>query len=136
MENSHRQFTPEARKKYISQAQRQLVDKMLLERLSIAAISRVTGISQSWLYKYVKPKAIYTSEMMDIQLGDDEEIELECDEIGLFCGSKKYLQWLWLVLERKTRMIVAACVEYGRECQLFDKNRQNLILIAGRFIGR
>ncbi|MCS6783320.1 MAG: IS1 family transposase, partial [Gloeomargarita sp. SKYG98] len=50
----HRQFTPEARKKYISQAQRQLVDKMLLERLSIAAISRVTGISQSWLYKYIR----------------------------------------------------------------------------------
>ncbi|MCS7291646.1 MAG: IS1 family transposase [Gloeomargarita sp. SKYBB_i_bin120] len=94
----------------ISQAQRQLVDKMLLERLSIAAISRVTGISQSWLYKYVKPKAIYTSEMMDIQLGDDEEIELECDEIGSFCGSKKHLQWLWVVPERKTRMIVAACV--------------------------
>ncbi|MCS6782345.1 MAG: hypothetical protein RMI89_03125 [Gloeomargarita sp. SKYBB_i_bin120] len=78
---------PEARKKTFLEHKGDLS-----EQLSIAAISRVTGISQSWLYKYVKQKAIYTSEMMDIQLGDDEEIELECDKIWSFCGSKKHLQ--------------------------------------------
>jgi len=30
-----------------------MVDKMLSERISIAAISRVTGISKSWLYRYI-----------------------------------------------------------------------------------
>jgi transposase-like protein len=50
----HRQFTPDAQKKYISEEQKQLVDEMLTKRVSIAAISRATGISKSWLYRYVK----------------------------------------------------------------------------------
>lgn len=43
--------------------------------------------------------------MMNIQLYDDEEIELGCEEIWSFC-----LQGLWLLLERKKRMILAACL--------------------------
>lgn len=52
----HRQFTPDAQKKYISDEQKKSVDEMLLKRVSIAAISRTTGISKSWLYRYVKRK--------------------------------------------------------------------------------
>jgi IS1 family transposase len=110
----HRQFTPEGKKKYISEEQKQMVNKMLLERLSIAAISRITGISQSWLYKYLKHKVIYTSEIINIVPSEEEEIELECDEIWSFSGSKKNPQWLWLILAKRTRLILAACV--GDRC--------------------
>ncbi len=63
----HRQFTPSAQKKYISKEQREMVDKMLLERISIAAISRVTGISKSWLYRYIKHVVAYTAESLDVE---------------------------------------------------------------------
>lgn len=31
----------------------------------------------------------------------------EFDELCEYCGKKKYKQWLWLVLSRNTRQIVA-----------------------------
>jgi transposase len=33
-----------------------LIDKLLLERLSLAAIARVSGVSKQWLQTYVKAK--------------------------------------------------------------------------------
>jgi insertion element IS1 protein InsB len=62
----HRQFTPDAQKKYISAEEKKLVDKMLSEKVSIAAISRVTGISKSWLYRYVKSKGSHLSQHLDM----------------------------------------------------------------------
>ncbi|WAS06147.1 IS1 family transposase [Gloeomargaritales cyanobacterium VI4D9] len=106
----HRQFTPSAQKKYISKEQREMVDKMLLERISIAAISRVTGISKSWLYRYIKHVVAYTAESLDVEPNKDGELELECDEVWSFVGSKQNPQWLWLALEKTTRLIVAACI--------------------------
>jgi insertion element IS1 protein InsB len=57
---------PTATKKYISDEQKSLIDKLLLERLSLAAISRITGISESWIQRYVNNKSIYTSEIMEV----------------------------------------------------------------------
>jgi len=34
----------------------ELVDKLLLEKIPIAGISRVTGISEPWLQKYINEK--------------------------------------------------------------------------------
>lgn len=52
----NKQFVENAQKKYISQEEWSLVDKLLLERISIAGISRVTGISETHLQNYVNKK--------------------------------------------------------------------------------
>ena len=39
--------------KVIEQATKDLIDKLLLERLSLAGIARVTGVSGLWLQRYV-----------------------------------------------------------------------------------
>jgi len=51
-----RQFIENPTKKSIPKETWDLVDKLLLERLSLAGISRVTGISEPWLQKYVNKK--------------------------------------------------------------------------------
>lgn len=51
-----KQFTENAEKKYISQEEWELVDRLLLERLPIAGISRATKISESHLQNYVNKK--------------------------------------------------------------------------------
>ena len=43
-------------KKVITQEQWDYVDKLLLEKLPIAGISRVTGISEPWLQHYINQK--------------------------------------------------------------------------------
>ena len=51
-----RQFVENPTKKVISQQQWDLVDKLLLEKIPIAGIARVTGISESWLQQYINQK--------------------------------------------------------------------------------
>ena len=51
-----RQFVENPTKKIISQETWDLVDKLLLEKIPIAGISRVSGISEPWLQKYINNK--------------------------------------------------------------------------------
>ena len=49
-----RQFIENPTKKYIDQEQWKMVDKLLLEKIPIAGISRVTNISEPWLQASTK----------------------------------------------------------------------------------
>ena len=40
----------------IDQATRELIDRLLLERLSLAGIARATQVSEQWLQTYVNEK--------------------------------------------------------------------------------
>lgn len=51
-----RQFVEDPAWAPISDATKQLVDKLLLERISLAGIVRVTGVSTRWLQYYVNAK--------------------------------------------------------------------------------
>jgi insertion element IS1 protein InsB len=51
-----RQFVEHPKKKVIPQETWDLVDKLLLDKLPIAGISRVTGISEPWLQQYINRK--------------------------------------------------------------------------------
>jgi len=51
-----RQFVENPAWKPISDETKQLIDKLLLERLSLAAIARVCGVSKRWLQFYVNAK--------------------------------------------------------------------------------
>jgi transposase-like protein len=51
-----REFTLNPTKKSISQETWELVDKLLLEKIPITGIARVTGISEQWLQEYVNRK--------------------------------------------------------------------------------
>ncbi len=51
-----RQFVDHPSKQPIPTETRALVDKLLLERLSLAAIVRVTGVSLRWLQYYINQK--------------------------------------------------------------------------------
>ena len=48
-----RQFVAERTAKRISEETWAWVDKLLKEKLSLAGIARVTGISETWLQRYV-----------------------------------------------------------------------------------
>ena len=51
-----RQFTLNSSKKFISDETKALIDKLLLEKLSLAGIARVTGVSETWLQAYVNSR--------------------------------------------------------------------------------
>ena len=48
-----RQFVADSTKRYISEQEREMIDRLLLERISLAGICRVMKVSQRWLLDYV-----------------------------------------------------------------------------------
>lgn len=51
-----RQFVLAPTKKVIDLATRELIDRLLLERISLAGIARVVQVSETWLQQYVNEK--------------------------------------------------------------------------------
>lgn len=51
-----RQFVEHPQKKSIDQATRELIDRLLLERISLAGIARAVKVSEPWLQNYVNEK--------------------------------------------------------------------------------
>ena len=61
-----RQFVEDATRQPIDEATRELIDKLLLERLALAAIARVTGVSERWLQMYVNQKFYQISKTIKV----------------------------------------------------------------------
>lgn len=55
-----RQFVLNPAKGPISDDKKALIDRLLLERISLAGIARVVGVSESWLQTYVNEKYAQT----------------------------------------------------------------------------
>ena len=51
-----RQFVQDPQNKIIDQATKTLIDKLLLEKIPLAGIARVVGVSEPWLQSYVNAK--------------------------------------------------------------------------------
>jgi transposase-like protein len=51
-----RQFVANPSQRRITEETKQLIDKLLLERISLAGIVRVRGVSARWLQSYVNAK--------------------------------------------------------------------------------
>lgn len=62
-----RQFVQHPTKKVIGQETRNLIDKLLLERLSLAGITRVTGVSEQWLQTYINAKYEATPRQVEVE---------------------------------------------------------------------
>jgi transposase-like protein len=62
-----RQFVEYPKKQPISQARKELIDRLLLERLSLAGIARVTGVSERWLQTYVNKKYECTPRQVEVK---------------------------------------------------------------------
>ena len=61
-----RQFVEDPANQPIPQTTRDLIDKLLLERLALAAIVRVTGVSERWLQMYVNQKYYQTPQQITV----------------------------------------------------------------------
>ena len=61
-----RQFVANASRQPIDETTRQLIDKLLLERFALAAIARVTGVSERWLQMYVNQKFYETPKTIEV----------------------------------------------------------------------
>ncbi len=94
-----RQFV--ANSQLIGQSKRNLVKKLLLERISLSGICRVLDISLTWLLDFIEQVYGQTDEQLNFSRVEfSEELEIVCleaDELWSFVQNKANKQWIWLV---------------------------------------
>jgi insertion element IS1 protein InsB len=109
----NRQFVLDPQNKIIPEETKDLIRKLLLERLSLQGICRVTGVSQTWLLNFIKQEYEKVPQGLNIQTPPECESlglvleRLEADELWSFVGKKKNQVWIWLALDALTRQVVA-----------------------------
>jgi IS1 family transposase len=97
----------------ISDETRALIERLLLERLSLRGICRAVGVGLKWLLGFivtcfealpdhlnVKPITANADVMI-------QRLEVEADEMASFVQKKANKQWIWLAMDVKTRQIIA-----------------------------
>ena len=102
-------FVENPTKKIISQETWDLVDKLLLEKIPIAGISRVTGISETWLQKYINNKYENIEQKVNV-VKKKGPLTIQCDEMWSFVEMKSNKKWIWLTIDVDTKKIVGVFV--------------------------
>ena len=93
----------------ISEETRRFVDRLLLEKLSLAGIVRAAKVSESWLQRYVKQKYQQVPRNVEPKACSPpkKRVVIECDELWSFVGKKARKQWIWIAMDRGSRLVVA-----------------------------
>ena len=115
-----RQFVIAPAKYSVSPETKQLIDKLLLERISLRGMTRVTGVSLSWLQSYVNQKLGSIPQQIKVSEKPKGPLTIECDEMWSFFITRKnqqYIRYIWLAIDRQTREIVG--------CYIGDRTRQS-----------
>jgi insertion element IS1 protein InsB len=105
-----RQFVENPTKKVISSATKDLIDRLLLEKISLAGIARSTGVSQKWLQDYVNNKYASIERTVKVKPKKKVRLNVECDELWSFVDCKENKQWVWLAMDRETREIIGVYI--------------------------
>ena len=106
--NCKRQFV-ERKQNPIEDYKESLLPLLLLERVSLRGITRLLTHGMSWIYK--RMKNLWSLLPEDLPIGNlcDSEIELHClevDEMWSFVGAKDCKEWIWIAIERNSRLVV------------------------------
>ena len=86
------------------------VDRLLLEKISLAGIVRATGVSERWLQYYVNKKLGAVKREVEVKSKKKGKLTIQCDEMWSFVGNKDNKQWIWLAIDVSTKEIVAVYI--------------------------
>ena len=101
-----RQFVEKREDRIISQETEDITDNLLLEKISLAGIARVTDISEKWLREYVNKKFDEVPKKIEVTEKRKGKLTIECDEMWSYVGNKDNKVWIWLAKDVDTKEIV------------------------------
>jgi insertion element IS1 protein InsB len=94
----------------IAEETRALVDRLLLEKIPLAGITRAAQVSGRWLQYYVNDKYENIPKKLTVLPKKKGRLTVECDEMWSFVRNKDDKQWIWLAIDRDTREIIGVHV--------------------------
>src|SRR5206468_9775567 len=108
-----RQFVQCCEQYLISNDKRGLIERLLVERISLRGICRAVGVTLKWLlgflvqcfaalpdHLHVRPVTCHGNVMI-------RRLEVEADEMSSFVQKKANKQWIWIAMDATTRQNLA-----------------------------
>jgi insertion element IS1 protein InsB len=108
-----RQFVDGFEQYLIAEAKRTLIERLLLERLSLRGICRAVGVTLKWLLGFLVqcfgalPDHLHVQSVScprDVLI---QRLEVEADELASFVQKKAHKQWVWIAMDATTRQVIA-----------------------------
>src|ERR671939_433196 len=108
-----RQFGQCCEQYLISEDKRGLIERLLVERISLRGICRAVGVTLKWLLGFLVqcfealPDHLHVQPVScqhDVLI---QRLEVEADELASFVQKKANKQWVWIAMDIKTRQIIA-----------------------------
>ena len=97
----------------ITEGQRALIERLLLERISLRGICRAVGVGLQWLLQFMvtrfqaAPEHLYVEPPGGTPAVILQRLEAELDELWSFVGKKENRQWVWIAMDAATRQVIA-----------------------------
>ena len=111
--NCGKQFVLDFEQRLVSDEDRELIKRLLCERLSLQGICRAVGVGMKWLMGFVVQCYEAAPEDLNVRLPGCPKnvifyrLTAEIDELQSFVGKKKNKQWLWLAIDSHTHQALA-----------------------------
>ena len=104
------QFVENPTNKVIRSQTKDLIARLLLEKISLTGIARTTDVSQKWLQDYVNNKYSSIGRIVKVKPKKKVRLNIECDELWSFVNCRQNKQWVWLAMNRETREIIGVYI--------------------------
>src|SRR5499425_2417360 len=108
-----RQFVHCCEQYLISNDKRGLIERILVERISLRGICRAVGVTLKWLLGFLVQCFAALPDHLHVHPVSCEHdvliqrLEVEADELASFVQKKANKQWVWIAMDAKTRQIIA-----------------------------
>jgi insertion element IS1 protein InsB len=108
-----RQFVDCSEQYLISEDTRALIERLLVERISLRGICRAVGVTLKWLVGFLVqcfealPDHLNVEPVSRTQDVVIQRLEVEADEMQSFVKKKENKQWIWIAMDAKTRQVIA-----------------------------
>ena len=112
-----RQFVENPQCKNIDTQTFELIERLLLERISLAGIARVLKLSDAWLQRFVNRFYEHIPRRGQVSPKAPSILILQLDELWSFVSCKANKQWIWLAIDYDSREIVG--------CHIGDRSRNS-----------
>jgi insertion element IS1 protein InsB len=108
-----RAFVLNPENQMLTEEQRTLIERLLLERISLRGICRAVGVGLQWLLQFMVARFQATPEHLYVRPPSGtpavivQQLEAELDELWSFVGKKANRQWVWIAMDATTRQVLA-----------------------------
>ena len=110
-----RQFVLNPQKRVINETEREIINRLLLERISLRGICRSMKVSIQWLLQYIANLYQQQSDDLNSQIQFDLNInditifniDSQLDEMWSFVERKSNKQWIWIAMDTNSRQVIA-----------------------------